>query len=112
MSAAQLAKKLEIVQSRVSAVEKGEIENRLTLDSLHRFADALNCDFFYAFVPREPIEDLMKKRAQIQAREKINNLAHTMKLEKQEVSKEELNTYYEQLLEEYKEHPSHLWDEK
>lgn len=112
MTGEQLGRKMGIVQARVSMAEKAEIEHKLTLESLYRFADALNCDVFYTLIPREPTRNFIKKKAQQKAMEEIKKLANTMELEKQGISKKERQRHYRNLVTQYIQKPSQLWDEQ
>jgi len=85
MTAAALAKRLGITQAGVAKLEKAEMEDRITLASLRKLADALNCEVHYALVPREPIEEMIKHRAYDLARERLATVSHSMELEGQQV---------------------------
>ena len=43
MTSSQLANRMKVSQSRISELERAEVEGRLTLDSLERAAAALGC---------------------------------------------------------------------
>lgn len=85
MTAAALAKRLGITQAGVAKLEKAEMEDRITLASLRKLADALNCEVHYALVPREPIEAMIKHRAYDLARERLATVSHSMAIEGQQV---------------------------
>lgn len=59
MTSAQLAKRLGLDQSSVSRLEKSEVKNTITLESLERCANGLGCEVRYIFVPKKPLEKLM-----------------------------------------------------
>jgi len=86
----QYALRLGVSQPRVVALEKGEIEESLTLASLRRAAEGLNCELVYAFVPREPLAETLRKRAEAVADEQLDRIAHTMRLENQAITEDEL----------------------
>lgn len=85
MTTAQLAKRLGVVQSRAVAIEKAEITGSITLDSLERAAQALDCRLVYTLVPRQPLDKLVADRAEILARKRLETAGHSMKLEAQGV---------------------------
>jgi len=85
MTAAALAKRLGMTQAGVAKLEKAEMEDRITLASLRKLADALNCEVHYALVPREPLEEMIKHRAYDLARERLARVSHSMALEGQQV---------------------------
>jgi len=87
MTTTQLAKKLGIAQASLTNLEQNEVEDKITLASLRKAADALNCDLVYALCPREPIGDQIKNQATIAARNIINASEKHMSLEAQETSR-------------------------
>src|SRR5438445_11213485 len=89
MSMAQLAKRLGVQQSRIAEIEKSEIQDHLTLKTLKATAHAMGCRFEYAFIPEEPLENLLKKQALKVAKENVDYISHQMALEEQELSSKE-----------------------
>ncbi|VAX03953.1 hypothetical protein MNBD_GAMMA20-319, partial [hydrothermal vent metagenome] len=53
MTTTQLAKRLGVVQSRTVAIEQAEAKGSITLNSLEKAANALDCRLVYALVPRK-----------------------------------------------------------
>jgi predicted DNA-binding mobile mystery protein A len=88
MTTAQLARRLGVSQPRVTAMEKGEIQGSLTLESLEKAAHAMDCRFVYALVPRKPLVDTVSEQAQRKARNKLASTSHSMVLEAQGVDRE------------------------
>lgn len=89
MTAEQLGKRLNIIQQRVSAIEKAESTRTLKLKTLEEIALALNCDLVYFLVPKEPIENMLERQAFKVAQKRIEASSHSMDLEKQSISQEE-----------------------
>lgn len=110
MSAAQFARRLKVTQPRISALEKGEIDGTVTIATLKRAAEALDCAFVYALVPRQPLEALLMERARAVATETLSRIDHTMRLENQAVSTEKLAREHERLAQDLAAHPRRLWD--
>jgi hypothetical protein len=54
---------------------------RVTLQSLRRAAEALDCELHYVLVPRQPLEELVEQRAKGIAEKAVNNVMHTISLE-------------------------------
>lgn len=52
LTLADLALRLKVTPPAVRSFEIAEAEDRITLRSLRRTAEALDCDLVYAFVPR------------------------------------------------------------
>jgi len=59
MSQAQLARRLGIKQPSVARIERDESEVKLTLKTLSRVAEALECRLTYHLIPKET--DLVRK---------------------------------------------------
>ncbi len=60
MTTAQLGQRLGVVQSRVVAIEQAEAKGTVTLNSLEKAAQALDCRLVYALVPRQSLEDAVE----------------------------------------------------
>ena len=81
MTTTQLAKRLEISQPRIVAMEKNE--RNVKISTMERIADTLNCDFSYAFVPRENIDDIIYNQAKKKAQKILDKVNKNMGLENQ-----------------------------
>ena len=90
MSARQLAARMGVSPSRIPAIEKAEVTGATTLRTLRQTAAAMNCAFVYAFVPIEPLDDILRERATEKARKDVSRLDHTMRLENQALLKSDL----------------------
>ena len=86
MTALALGRRLGISQAGVAKLEKAEAEDRITLGSLRKLAEALNCEVHYALIPREPLENMIKNRAIELAKKRLSMVSHSMALEGQQVS--------------------------
>ncbi len=111
MSANQLAKYLDISSSQATQMERMEAEDRITIKQLRRVANVLNCDLEYAIIPRKPVESTITEQAKIKAQELISKVDDQMRLEDQQLSKDQLTEQLEieidRLVEEM---PRTLWD--
>jgi predicted DNA-binding mobile mystery protein A len=87
MTTGQYAKRLGVSQPRVAALERAEADGVVTLKSLRQAAEALDCDFVYALVPRKTLEQVVKDRAREVAERQLARTDQTMRLENQAVSK-------------------------
>ena len=112
MTTAQLGRRLGVVQSRVVAIEQAETKGTITLNSLEKAAQALNCRLVYALLPRQPLEDIVEQRASLLAKSRLKSTGHTMTLEAQGVDatdeSEQLKRLIQQLVEKS---GSKLWEE-
>jgi len=84
MPATYPARKLGLTQQGFDALEKSEALGAISLKSLKRAADAMNCDLVYAVVPRDgSLRSMIDRRAVARARREILPVAHSMRLESQ-----------------------------
>jgi predicted DNA-binding mobile mystery protein A len=111
MNTRQLAARMGQSQSAVTQLERSEVDGRARLDSLRRAADALGCDFVYAFVPRSSLDAIVRDRALELARQDLTSIDRTMRLEAQALEESELEqriaNYAARLVSE-----GRLWDEE
>lgn len=82
---AQLAERMRVSRPRISAFEKAEISGGITLASLERAAEALDCTFVYALVPRRSLNEMVETRALEKATAIVSYINRTMLLEAQNV---------------------------
>ncbi|MBU1043273.1 MAG: mobile mystery protein A [Candidatus Omnitrophica bacterium] len=112
MTMTQLAKRLEVSTNRVSVIEQSEISGTLTINSMKKIANQLDCTFVYGVVPRQSLKHIIKSRAMKVAKKIINNSSHTMFLEKQVLpqaqEKKMFNTKVKELTTKI---PHYLWEE-
>ena len=85
MSAAALARRLGMTSVGVRKLENSEATDTITLASLRKLAQALECELHYALVPRTSLEQQVQDRAETVARQRLRPLAHSMALEDQAV---------------------------
>jgi len=69
----------------VRKLENAEASDAITLASLRKLAEALDCELQYALVPRTSLAQQVKERAESVARERLRPIAHSMALEDQAV---------------------------
>jgi predicted DNA-binding mobile mystery protein A len=109
MTTGQFAKRLGVSQPRVAALEKAEADGVVTLKSLRQAAEALECDFVYALVPRKPLEQAVKDRARDVAERQLARTDQTMRLENQAVSKSRMVRARDELTAELLRSDRRLW---
>jgi len=91
MTARQLATRMGVGFSRIPVIEEAEVTGSTTLKTMRQAAAAMNCAFVYAFVPIEPLDDILRDRAIQKARKDVARLDHTMRLENQALLKSDLD---------------------
>ena len=107
MTTTQLAKKIDVSQPRVINMEKNE--QNIKISTMERIADALNCDFVYALVPRENIDDIIYNQAKKKALKIMNKVNKNMGLENQLAESEDT---LEDLIKELSDNNiARIWDE-
>ena len=97
MTLKQLAYRADGMQPEaISRLEKLEVSGSTTIKTLENVARALNCKFEYAFVPETSFRNTLVNQAKKVAREKINYVSHSMHLEGQKLSNEEIEDQIEE----------------
>jgi predicted DNA-binding mobile mystery protein A len=95
MSGKQLGERLQVSQPRVVQLEKDELSGALTLKTMRQTAEAMDCVFVYAVVPRISLEETLRRQARIVAAKRLSRTSHTMLLEDQLVSNDEQQKMFE-----------------
>ena len=109
MPAAVLAGRLGVADTTVLRLEESERLGTAQLNTLRRAADALDCEFVYAFVPRKPLEEQVLKQARTRAEAEVGRIAHSMALEDQAVATRETESLIEARAQEWLDRAG-LWD--
>lgn len=76
---------LGVSRQSVYQLETAERNGSVTVRRLKSAADALECDLVILLVPRQPISELIEKRARTAARKQVDLTAHSMALEAQAI---------------------------
>ena len=111
MNGRQLAKRIGVTRQRISLLEKQELDGTVTLNTMKKSAEALDCVFVYCLVPRISLEETVRDQARKIAISRLNRASHTMGLENQALGKKENKDILNHMIEEImNEQPSNLWD--
>ncbi len=111
MTLAQLARRVGVAAPTLAKMEQGERAGTVSLNTLKRVAQALDCDLVYALVPRKPLRQKLRERAGEIARRRLARVSHSMSLEAQQVTGKARDRQLEQLTREILEkQPRELWD--
>jgi predicted DNA-binding mobile mystery protein A len=112
MSAKQLAYRMNITQQAVARTEKDEPTGSLTIKTMRKTAEALDCQFVYGFIPKTSLEETVRARAKQVAAKRLAEANQTMALEAQSINDEENQKVFSEMVEALvKNPPSNLWDE-
>lgn len=86
ISSRQLAQIVGIDSSAIIRLEEREPDGKMTLELLNRAAKAMGCKVIYAIVPNdenESLEAIVDRRAKYAAKELLQRVEHSMRLEEQ-----------------------------
>jgi predicted DNA-binding mobile mystery protein A len=93
MNTRQLAERVGVGQSNITRIEKREPSGKVTLERLATIAQAMNCKLIYAIVPSDRFADLdaiIDEQARALAELLVQTAEHSMRLEKQGSSHDDL----------------------
>ena len=113
MTSAVLAARLEITASGVRKLEQAEATDAITLGTLRRVAEALDCELQYTLVPRRPLREMRRQQALRLAQQWQQRAGRTMALEAQPIespsagAQERLEALAEEIL---RTSGTRLWD--
>jgi predicted DNA-binding mobile mystery protein A len=112
MTAAQLARKLDVAQQSVARIEKDELSGSVTIKTMRRVAECLDCVFVCGFVPRSSLEATLRQQAHKLAAKRLAQASHTMGLEAQALGPKENKKVLSDMVDELVDTlPSNLWNE-
>lgn len=113
MSGKQLASRLNVSQPRIPKLEQDEVSGSVSLKTMRQVAEAMDCVFVYAIVPRTTLEATVRAQARMVAEARMKNVSHTMLLEAQSLSADEQRASLDAAVEELvREIPKNLWETK
>lgn len=72
----------------MAQAERREIEGKLNVETLRRAAEAMNCEFVYAFVPKSDMAEFIEKKAYEKAKRILAKADQHMTLEDQKVDRD------------------------
>ncbi|TIX49620.1 hypothetical protein [Alteraurantiacibacter aquimixticola] len=101
-------------RANISAAERSEQNDRITLQTMHKLAEAMGCKFVYAIVPQQgSIEDVLQRRAREKAHKIVSRASTHMALEKQSLTLDQIEDQIERMaLELLRDPPSDFWENK
>jgi predicted DNA-binding mobile mystery protein A len=111
MTARQLANRLGVAQQAVARIEKAELAGSVTIKTLRRIAECLDCVFVYGFVPRTSLEETVTRQAKKIAAQRLAQASQTMSLENQALSRKENEQVLSDIVDELmRTLPSNFWN--
>ena len=114
ISAAQLGRIVGRTRANISAAERSEQNDRVTLQTMHTLAEAMGCKFVYAIVPTQGgTEDVLHVQARKKARRIVSRASTHMALEKQGLPTSQIEDQVERLaLDLLRDPPSDFWEDE
>lgn len=86
MSMQQAASRIGVSKQSIARLEYNEIHDAITLKSLRKAAEALDCHVVYALVPNaDGLQGIVRQQALRKATDMVISVDHTMRLEAQGV---------------------------
>jgi len=111
MTARQLSERLGVSQQSVARIEKDETSGSVTIKTMSKIADNLDCVFVYGFVPHTSLADTINRQAKRLAIGRLSKASQTMSLENQALSREENQKIISEMIDELvRTVPSDLWN--
>ena len=89
MSGKQFARRLGVSAPWITTLEKKELTGSVTIKTMRQAAEALDCVFVYAIVPRDSLADTVRRQAEILAKKRLARVSHSMLLEAQQLTDSE-----------------------
>lgn len=89
LTLSDLAKLASLSTASVAQAERRETEGQVSLSTLKKMADAMECELVYAFVPKKDLNTMIHDKAFDKARKTLNLADLHMKLEDQKVTGDE-----------------------
>lgn len=96
MTLQKLAERAGVSKATAAQAEKGEAKGKITIETLKKMAAAMECEFVYAFVPKDSIRSVIEKQAMEKAARILQRADTHMTLEDQKVE-QDMNTRIESL---------------
>lgn len=111
MTGKQFAARLGVAPPRITALEKSEMTGSVTITTMRQAAEALDCVFVYAVIPRDSLSDIVSKRAKSLAGKRLARVSHSMLLEAQQLTDDEQKKVFDSEVESLiRNMPKELWE--
>lgn len=113
LTRSQLSQRLRVTPQNIENLEKAEEERNITLKSLEKVSEAMNCRLYYVLIPENSLENTVNQQILKKAQQIIGYVSHSMALEDQKTKDAELKRQISNLVDELKRknNISVIWDE-
>ena len=114
MSGAQVAARAGVSRNAIYQAERNERDGAITINQMHKLADAMGGRFVYAIVPDSgQVEDIIRAQARRKAEARIMRASAHMALEKQALTNEQTSQRIDDLADDLiREMPPDFWEVK
>lgn len=112
MTSRQLAARMGMRQPSLIALEKAEAAGTISLNTLRRAAEALDCELAYVLIPRTSLDETVRRRARAIAEAHVAATSHSMDLEGQGIRPHARAAEVRQLANALLNDGSRLWEEQ
>ena len=85
LTLAKLADLCDLATPTIAQAERREAEGKLTVETLRKTAEAMNCEFIYMFAPKSDMHEFIHKKAYQKAQRILTRADFHMSLENQKV---------------------------
>lgn len=111
MSLRQLGERAGITKASAAQMEQREAEGTITLNSVRKLAHAMEADLHYFVLPRRPLQETLRRRAEFLARRLAKEVSDSMALEDQATPEDRLQELIEHHTVRLMEDEGSLWDD-
>lgn len=88
MTLKKLAERAGVSKATVAQAERSEQQSKATIATMKKMAEAMNCEFVYAFVPKANIKTVLREQALKKAKRILASADTHMTLEDQKVEED------------------------
>lgn len=85
LTLAKLGELCGVATPTIAQAERREVEGKLTVETLRKAAEAMNCDFVYTFIPKSDMNEFIQQKAYQKAQRILRRADLHMSLEDQKV---------------------------
>lgn len=111
MSGAQVAARMNVSRNAVYQAERKERDGAITINQMHKLAEAMGGRFVYAIIPEGSVEDVIRAQARRKAEARIRRVSAHMALEKQSLPSAQTKQRIEELADELANNmPPDFWE--
>lgn len=114
MTLYQLGEKIGTTSEAVRVIENSEKSYTISLKTLQKVANGLDCRLFYVLIPRQPLQEKVEAQILKKATSIVQAVSYSMELEDQKTDSEEIKRQVQKVMEDIKRRKniSLIWDEE